>query len=129
MLLFASCTSPVCGCPPIDISATVILDGVVLDSASIPVLGAEISPFGLLGFDCTVDTNPLGADPNPAVSGSDGQFTVLLKAWLGHGMHCFDLLVRVPSSGATDTIRDIQAEFRPDVEIPDTVTVQIVVAS
>ena len=97
----------------------------MLDSASIPVPGAEVSPLGVLRTDCGVDTYSLFADPNPAVSNSDGRFTMLLGTALA-GMHCFDLVARAPSSRVTDTIRDVQADFQHEVEFPDTVIVQIV---
>ena len=99
----------------------------MLDSESTPISGVEISPLGVLRADCTVDTYSLFADPNPAVSNSDGRFTMLLGIALA-GMHCVDLLVRVPSSGVTDTIRDVQGDFQREL-VPDTVIVQIVVAS
>lgn len=131
MVLFAACSTPVeiCGCPPKDPLATVVLEGAVLDSESTPISGAEVSPLGVLRVDCGWDANDLFAYPNPAVSNSDGGFTMLLITPRLAGMHCFDLVARVPSSGVTDTIRDVQADFRPEGPFPDTVTVQIVVAS
>ena len=127
LLLFAGCGEDVCGCPPVDTSAFVILEGSVVDSAADPVPGAEVSPLGVLGFDCAVDTNTVGADPMPAVSGIDGRLRTVLSTFDGSGTHCVDLLVHVSSSGFTDTIHDVQAVFRHHTQVPDTVRVEVTV--
>lgn len=129
VILLGGCSTGVCGCSPIDPTATVVVDGTVLDSAGAPVASVEVSPLGVLAFDCSVDTSPVTAEPTPAVSGADGRFAMLLWNFDSAGRHCVDFLVRVPTTGHTDTIPNVQAQFRTLGERPDTVTLSVTVGN
>ena len=126
---FTGCgVDDVCACPPVDTSMHLVVQGVVVDSGGLPVVGTELSPLGVLNYDCAVSTNPVRAEPTPAVSGSDGRFRMVLGTWDGGGTHCLSLLVHHEPSAFVDTI-PVRARFVRTVEVPDTVSLQVTVSS
>jgi len=81
---------------------------------------------GVLHFDCAIDTNPVGAVPNPAVSGADGRFEVVVITQDGGGVHCVDFLLRSRTTGAVESIFGVQGEFRLSFAELATIVVEFV---
>ena len=110
--LLASCTNPVCGCPPPDAVGRVDIRGEVLTSARDPVADAELS----------VPTWGYWTDPSPVDSRPDGTYSMRVSTQLGPGFWPFDLVITAPGH-APDTLHDVAATFRPMSEPPDTIMV------
>ena len=127
--LLVACSDPICGCSPLQ--PRVVVAGVVSDASARAVPGAEVSLVGVIGLECAMDGDtafalPTWAEPSPAVSDETGQFSMVVWAAAYPGPHCINLEARVPTSGATDTIRALAATFRLNEPL-DTATAQFVV--
>jgi hypothetical protein len=124
--LLVACSNPVCGCSPVDPQANVVVSGLVLDSSATPLLGAEIILLEPIRLDCAKDGHGTFTIPDRAVSDASGRFTMVVQTWALPGTHCINLLARLLSTGAADTVRAVPAVFR-DFPPFDTVQVQFVV--
>jgi hypothetical protein len=118
-LAFASCSDPICGCPPIGYAAWAVIDGVVVDAQAAAVEGAQVAPVGTLGIECSMDGGPVAADPVPAVTDANGRFT--MTVWTGQvGKHCVDFEVSSPTLAVADTVLDVATPFVFDYVPADT---------
>ncbi len=125
-LVYSAACEGTTECCLVDSTAEAVLVGVVRDLASDPLEAAEVGVLDVLGYDCVTDVHSLAAVPAPAVSGPDGTFSLRLFSLDGGGLHCVDVVVRNPPSSATDTLLDVQVQFR-HVSLPtDTTSVVLV---
>lgn len=115
-------------CCLIDITSHAVVRGLIESSPGIPASEARLEPIGVLGYQCNEDTNPLWVPgDSAALVGSDGTVMLTVVTADGPGNHCMDLVVTEKDGVRTDTMQDVEVEFRLLEEVPDTVDIHVVI--
>ena len=114
LLVVGGCgVTDLCACTPLDISSHVIVQGTTMEADGSPASGTALAPLGELLIRCASGNTPYIAQPPVALSDATGFFQLRLVTGSGAGLFCLDLTATHPGNIQVDTLRNVEADFRP----------------